>query len=207
MHMVYSTAPCCFCTSTICDSCQPTDHSCLLLLLFLSAPLPSYPQAPKNPITGEPLTPVTNKDKEGYQASTLAGQSEDTHARIMGQLDAQPGGRSFGGEEAAARLLLVCMLSCGYCSQSAALLCVLLAAEEQRVYMGLMCIAEQGLDNYYISMLLAQSMLACATCICDAFALFGLFLTTSLPCLPCPFCCSLLCCSQRCRPLTVSAPR
>jgi hypothetical protein len=41
---------------------------------------------------------VTNKDKEGYQASTLAGQSEDTHARIMGQLDAQPGGRSFGGK-------------------------------------------------------------------------------------------------------------
>ena len=56
-------------------------------------------QAPKNPITGEPLTPVTNKDKEGYQASTLAGQTDDTKARIMGQLDGQPGGRAFGGEQ------------------------------------------------------------------------------------------------------------
>jgi hypothetical protein len=97
MHMLYSTAPCC--------SHQPllpahllTNPACCCCCFSLSSPLDPYPQAPKNPITGEPLTPVTNKDKEGYQASTLAGQSEDTHARIMGQLDAQPGGRSFGGE-------------------------------------------------------------------------------------------------------------
>jgi hypothetical protein len=54
-------------------------------------------KAPKNPITGEPLTPVQNKDKEGYQATVLAGQSEETSARIMGQLDGQDG-RPFGGE-------------------------------------------------------------------------------------------------------------
>jgi hypothetical protein len=53
-------------------------------------------KAPKNPITGEPLTPVQNKDKEGYQATVLAGQSEDTSARIMKQLDGQDG-RPFGG--------------------------------------------------------------------------------------------------------------
>ncbi|KAF6259858.1 hypothetical protein COO60DRAFT_1294652 [Scenedesmus sp. NREL 46B-D3] len=57
-------------------------------------------KAPKNPITGEPLTPVTNKDKEGYQASTLAGQTDDTQARIFGQLDGQPGGRPFGEMQA-----------------------------------------------------------------------------------------------------------
>jgi hypothetical protein len=57
-------------------------------------------KAPKNPITGEPLTPVTNKDKEGYQATTLAGQSEETHARIFDQLDGQ-GGRPFGGRSKA----------------------------------------------------------------------------------------------------------
>jgi hypothetical protein len=54
-------------------------------------------KAPKNPLTGQPLTPVTNKDKEGYQATVLAGQSEDTSARIMGQLGGQDG-RPFGGE-------------------------------------------------------------------------------------------------------------
>jgi hypothetical protein len=53
-------------------------------------------KAPKNPITGEPLTPVQNKDKEGYQATVLAGQSEETSARIMKQLDGQDG-RPFGG--------------------------------------------------------------------------------------------------------------
>jgi hypothetical protein len=53
-------------------------------------------KAPKNPITGEPLTPVQNKDKEGYQATVLAGQSDETSARIMKQLDGQDG-RPFGG--------------------------------------------------------------------------------------------------------------
>jgi hypothetical protein len=56
-------------------------------------------KAPKNPITGQPLTPVTNKDKEGYQATVLAGQSEDTSARIMGQLGGQDG-RPFGEMQA-----------------------------------------------------------------------------------------------------------
>lgn len=60
-------------------------------------------KAPKNPITGEPLTPVTNKGKEGYEATVLAGQSEDTSARIMKQLDGQDG-RPFGG---------VCCVVCG----------------------------------------------------------------------------------------------
>jgi hypothetical protein len=54
-------------------------------------------KAPKNPITGESLTPVTNKGKEGYEATVLAGQSEETSARIMKQLDGQDG-RPFGGE-------------------------------------------------------------------------------------------------------------
>jgi len=54
-------------------------------------------EAPKNPITGEPLTPVQNKDKEGYQATVLAGQSDETSARVMKQLGPQEGGRSFGG--------------------------------------------------------------------------------------------------------------
>jgi hypothetical protein len=54
-------------------------------------------KAPKNPITGEPLTPVDNKAKEGYQATVLAGQSDETSARIMKQLDGQDG-RPFGGE-------------------------------------------------------------------------------------------------------------
>eukprot|EP00775_Hariotina_reticulata_P009350 gene9350-9513_t len=56
-------------------------------------------KAPKNPITGEPLTPVDPK-KEGYQADMLAGQTADTKARIMSQLDAQPGGRPFGEMQA-----------------------------------------------------------------------------------------------------------
>jgi hypothetical protein len=53
-------------------------------------------KAPKNPITGEPLTPVTNKGKEGYQATVLAGQSDETSARIMKQLGGQDG-RPLGG--------------------------------------------------------------------------------------------------------------
>jgi len=32
-----------------------------------------------------------------WQADMLAGQTADTKARIMSQLDAQPGGRPFGG--------------------------------------------------------------------------------------------------------------
>jgi hypothetical protein len=39
---------------------------------------------------------VQNKDKEGYQATVLAGQSDETSARIMKQLDGQDG-RPFGG--------------------------------------------------------------------------------------------------------------
>ena len=61
-------------------------------------------KAPKNPITGEPLTPVSNKDKEGYQATVLAGQSDETSARVMSQLEGQPGGRPFGGGLLAAPL-------------------------------------------------------------------------------------------------------
>ena len=39
---------------------------------------------------------MQNKDKEGYQATVLAGQSDETSARIMKQLDGQDG-RPFGG--------------------------------------------------------------------------------------------------------------
>jgi hypothetical protein len=53
-------------------------------------------KAPKNPITGEPLQPVEKKS-ESYQSQVLAGQSDETSARIMKQLGAQPGGRPFGG--------------------------------------------------------------------------------------------------------------
>jgi hypothetical protein len=70
-------------------------------------------KAPKNPITGEPLTPVTNKDKEGYQATVLAGQSEDTSARIMGQLDGQDG-RPFGGRSKTMCDIL-CQARCALC--------------------------------------------------------------------------------------------
>jgi hypothetical protein len=69
-------------------------------------------KAPKNPITGEPLTPVTNKDKEGYQATVLAGQSEETSARVMKQLDAQPDGRPFGGERLSRALRACCVCVC-----------------------------------------------------------------------------------------------
>ena len=61
-------------------------------------------KAPKNPITGEPLTPVQNKEKEGYQATVLAGQSDETSARIMKQLDGQDG-RPFGGGSVRTRSL------------------------------------------------------------------------------------------------------
>lgn len=55
-------------------------------------------KAPKNPITGQRLEPVTDVKKEGYQAQQGVGQTNETSARIMGQLGAQEGGRSFGGE-------------------------------------------------------------------------------------------------------------
>jgi hypothetical protein len=55
-------------------------------------------KAPKNPITGQPLEPVSNTSKEGYQATEQIPQSEATSARINQQLGAQAGGRSFGGE-------------------------------------------------------------------------------------------------------------
>jgi hypothetical protein len=58
----------------------------------------SLPQAPKNPITGEPLTPVSDVRKEGYQAGQAIGQTENTKARVLSQLDGQPGGRPFGGK-------------------------------------------------------------------------------------------------------------
>jgi hypothetical protein len=54
-------------------------------------------KAPKNPLTGQPLTPIQSQ-KEGYQATEQIPQSEATSARINKQLDAQPGGRPFGGE-------------------------------------------------------------------------------------------------------------
>eukprot|EP00879_Flechtneria_rotunda_P026137 GHRR01027843.1.p1 GENE.GHRR01027843.1~~GHRR01027843.1.p1 ORF type:complete len:181 (-),score=62.03 GHRR01027843.1:437-979(-) len=57
-------------------------------------------KAPKNPITGQPLQPVQDTKKEGYQAVQGVGQTDDTQARIMGQLGAQPDGRSFGEMQA-----------------------------------------------------------------------------------------------------------
>ncbi|WIA19485.1 hypothetical protein OEZ85_004097 [Tetradesmus obliquus] len=57
-------------------------------------------KAPKNPITGERLTPVDDVRKEGYQAGQVAGQSENTKARIMGQLDGQDGRLPFGEMQA-----------------------------------------------------------------------------------------------------------
>jgi hypothetical protein len=56
--------------------------------------------APKNPITGQRLTPVENPQKEGYQAGQLAGQTDETKARIMSQLGAQQDGRPFGEMQA-----------------------------------------------------------------------------------------------------------
>jgi hypothetical protein len=58
-------------------------------------------KAPKNPLTGERLTPVTDVTKEGYQATQQINQKVEagTSARILSQLPAQPEGRPFGGEE------------------------------------------------------------------------------------------------------------
>jgi hypothetical protein len=50
--------------------------------------------APKNPITGEPLQQV-NKQSESYQSQIFTNQG-DAKARITSQLDAQPNGRPFG---------------------------------------------------------------------------------------------------------------
>jgi hypothetical protein len=57
-------------------------------------------KAPKNPITGEALKPVSDPRREGYQATQGAGQTAETHARIFDQLGAQPQGRSFGDMQA-----------------------------------------------------------------------------------------------------------
>jgi hypothetical protein len=59
-------------------------------------------KAPKNPLTGQRLTPISS-EKEGYQATEVnVGESEKLSGRgdirINQQLGAQPGGRSFGGE-------------------------------------------------------------------------------------------------------------
>jgi hypothetical protein len=51
--------------------------------------------APKNPITGEPLQQV-NKQSESYQSQIFTNQGDNTKARIISQLDAQPSGREFG---------------------------------------------------------------------------------------------------------------
>ena len=56
-------------------------------------------KAPRNPITGQRLTPVSNPQKEGYQATEQIPQSDATSARVNKQLDAQPSGRPFGGEQ------------------------------------------------------------------------------------------------------------
>ena len=56
-------------------------------------------KAPRNPITGQRLTPVSNPQKEGYQATEQIPQSDATSARINKQLGAQPSGRPFGGEQ------------------------------------------------------------------------------------------------------------
>ena len=59
-------------------------------------------KAPKNPITGQRLTPISSP-KEGYQATEVnLGESEAISGRgdirINQQLGAQSGGRPFGGE-------------------------------------------------------------------------------------------------------------
>ena len=58
-------------------------------------------KAPRNPITGQRLTPVSNPQKEGYQATEQIPQSDATSARINKQLDTQPSGRPFGGKHTA----------------------------------------------------------------------------------------------------------
>ena len=55
-------------------------------------------KAPRNPITGDRLTPVQDPQREGYQATQQVPQSGATSARIFKQLDAEPEGRPFGGE-------------------------------------------------------------------------------------------------------------
>jgi hypothetical protein len=50
--------------------------------------------APKNPITGQPLQNV-EKQSESYQSQIFTNQG-DAKARITSQLDAQPSGRPFG---------------------------------------------------------------------------------------------------------------
>ena len=63
-------------------------------------------KAPRNPITGQRLTPVSNPQKEGYQATEQIPQSEATSARINKQLDAQPSGRPFGGKHRRSQVLV-----------------------------------------------------------------------------------------------------
>jgi hypothetical protein len=54
--------------------------------------------APKNPITGEPLQQV-QKQSESYQSQIFTNQG-DSKARITSQLDAQANGRPFGEVQA-----------------------------------------------------------------------------------------------------------
>ncbi len=54
--------------------------------------------APKNPITGQPLETVKNPQKEGYQAVEFTPQGDNARSRIDQQLGPQPGGRDAFGE-------------------------------------------------------------------------------------------------------------
>jgi len=49
--------------------------------------------APKNPLTGQPLETIKNPQKEGYQAVEFTPQGDNARARIDQQLGPQPGGR------------------------------------------------------------------------------------------------------------------
>lgn len=92
-------------TTILCCHVWCAAHAIIIISDSFSSLDPHYMhilQAPKNPITGQPLTPVTNARKDGYQATQGAGQASETHARIFDQLGAQPNGRSFGGEDRAA---------------------------------------------------------------------------------------------------------
>lgn len=76
-----------------------TDHD------FPAVLLPST-QTPKNPVTGEPLTPADPR-KEGYQATQSIPQGRQASARVLDQLDAKPEGRPFGGEHDHAAAILM----------------------------------------------------------------------------------------------------
>eukprot|EP00878_Enallax_costatus_P042159 GHUV01049246.1.p3 GENE.GHUV01049246.1~~GHUV01049246.1.p3 ORF type:complete len:102 (-),score=20.70 GHUV01049246.1:434-739(-) len=77
----------------MCDRC--TKLTCAVLL-----------QAPKDPVTGKALTPVSDPNKDGYQATQQIPQGRNASARVLDQLEAQPQGRSFGGKDMLTWLVL-----------------------------------------------------------------------------------------------------